>query len=459
MDHITKLYYNKAVSLQEKYDRLFATYKKLMEDSSSRAFGEAGEDIYKILEVGEDATPEQIRKAHRAKILKYHPDVVKNLPEAERLAAENQFKRVQTAYEIASDPSSGNAMDYREGRKKYSASQQPKTSAEPKAKQPSPQKPEAKPSPQAAPKPQPQPEAKAQAKPKPAPETGPKPPPGRAPRPSEAGFDDFIKQKAEEMRKEAQAQQKASAEAARQKAAAGYAEKQKAAERANPKPGSAAGKPTTKQATPAQQPTAAKPSVGQKAGNLAKGLGRGVAGFGAGMVGYEIGRGISDTAMDVAGVENQVARDIAGEAAGGAGFGTAAAATGTALKGGGLIGLKAAGAAAGVGALTGLAAYGGYKAGEAISNIEVDKKTGKQVSDVLGSIAYKTPMVKMATNLIAGNKLLADTADLYEKPKGVAGGDPTKISQNIAGEEEEEAQKKAEMEERIARAASRRKGM
>jgi len=154
--------------------------------------------------------------------------------------------------------------------------------------------------------------------------------------------------------------------------------------------------------------------------------------------------------MDVAGVENEVARDIAGEAAGGAGFGTAAAAAGTALKGGGLIGLKAAGAAAGSGALAGLAAYGGYKAGEAISNIEVDDK-GTTVSDVMGKGIYD----------IAGKMTGKGTSSeqLNTKATGVAGGDKAKMAQNAAEEAEEEAQKKAEMEERIARAASRRKGM
>jgi hypothetical protein len=183
---------------------------------------------------------------------------------------------------------------------------------------------------------------------------------------------------------------------------------------------------------------------------MAKGLGRGLAGFGAGMVGYEVGRGISDTAMDVAGVENQVARDISGEAVGGAGFGTAAAAAGTALKGGGLIGLKAAGVAAGTGALAGLAAYGGYKAGEAISNIEVDEK-GTTVSDVAGKGIYD----------IYGKMTGKGTSSeqLNTKATGVAGGNQAKMAQNAADESEEEAQKKADMEERIARAASRRKGM
>jgi hypothetical protein len=216
-------------------------------------------------------------------------------------------------------------------------------------------------------------------------------------------------------------------------------------------------KPTAGTAQPAQPAQTAKPtatpksvSTGSKVTNIAKGLGRGLAGFGTGMLGYQVGRGISDTAMDLAGVENEVARDISGEALGGAGFGTAAAAAGTALKGGGLIGLKAAGVAAGTGALAGLAAYGGYKAGEAISNIEVDEK-GTTVADVTGKGIYD----------IYGKMTGKGTSSeqLNTKPTGVAGGDPNKMAQNAAEEAEEEKQKKAEMEERIARAASKRKSM
>jgi hypothetical protein len=244
---------------------------------------------------------------------------------------------------------------------------------------------------------------------------------------------------------------------ARETKAKQWAEQQRAAERANPKPGAASQTQKPSTGTKPQPAQAAKPtptpksvSTGSKVTNVAKGFGRGLAGFGAGMVGYQVGRGISDTAMDVAGVENEVARDISGEALGGAGFGTAAAAAGTALKGGGLIGLKAAGVAAGTGALAGLAAYGGYKAGEAISNIEVDEK-GTTVADVTGKGIYD----------IYGKMTGKGTSSeqLNTKPTGVAGGDPNKMAQNAAEEAEEEKQKKADMEERIARAASKRKSM
>jgi hypothetical protein len=353
MDQVTKLYYYKAVQLQEKYDNLM----KLFEDISKMT-----DDQIEAWVKGNAQNEEQATSMR---------ETLKN----KRAKARGESVKTQ------------------------------------KPKQEAPKK--------AAPKPE---APKAQPK-----ETPPSPPPARTP---------------EDIARETKAKQ--------------WAEQQRAAERANPKPGSAAGKSKTtptsgQQKTNTSSPqTTAKTSGGQKVTNVAKGLGRGLAGFGAGMVGYQVGRGISDTVMDVAGVENEVARDISGEALGGAGFGTAAAAAGTALKGGGLIGLKAAGVAAGTGALAGLAAYGGYKAGEAISNIEVDEK-GTTVADVTGKGIYD----------IYGKMTGKGTSSeqLNTKPTGIAGGDPNKMAQNAAEEAEEEKQKKAEMEERIARAASKRKSM
>jgi hypothetical protein len=384
MDHLAKLYYNKYIDLQERY-------YQLMEDGADRLASMSESEF---------------------------EDFIKANPGAEELArkkrAEGQARKTKgPKVSKTPKPQSESTWEERETRRRENRRAQREAE---------------------------------QAKPKTAPETGPKPPPGRAPRPSEAGFDDFIKQKAKEMRKQAQAQQNASAEAARQKAAAGYAEKQKAAERANPKPGSAAGKPTTKQATPAQQPAAAKPSVGQKAANMAKGFGKGAAGFGVGMLGYGVGRGISDTAMDVAGVENEIARDITGEAVGGAAGGVAGTATVSAL-GGALPTLTALGTSALRGGLAGVVGYGAYKAGEAISNIEVDDK-GTTVSDLGGKYIYD----------IAGKMTGKGTSSeqLNTKATGVAGGDKAKMAQNAADEAEEEFQKKAEMEKRKAAIRARR---
>lgn len=56
-------------------------------------------DYYKILGVGKDAGPDEIKKAYRKMAVKYHPD--KN-PGDE--VAENKFKDLQEAYECLNDP-------------------------------------------------------------------------------------------------------------------------------------------------------------------------------------------------------------------------------------------------------------------------------------------------------------------------------------------------------------------
>ena len=423
MDQVTKLYYYKAVQLQEKYEKLLNVFNTLLEDNTSKAFGEAGEDIYQLLGVGENASPQEIRSAHRKLILKYHPDQLSKLPEAERVAGEATFKKVQQAYEIASDPQSTQAMDYRQGREKWKKSQ-PKP-AQPKQEAPKPAQPKQEAPKPAEPKPaQPKPEApKAQTT-----QTNQTPPPGRT---------------AEDIARETKAKQ--------------WAEQQRAAERANPKPGAASQtqKPSTgTKPQPAQTakptPTPKSVSTGSKVTNVAKGFGKGVASFGTGLGGYFVGRGLSDAALGAAGVEDGVAKDITGEAIGGAASGVAATTTGSLLAGAGLPTAAAVGAAALKGGLVGLAGYGGFKAGEAISNIEVDEK-GTTVSDVTGKGIYD----------IYGKMTGKGTSSqqLNTKPTGVAGGDPNKIAQNAAEEAEEEKQKKADMEERIARAASKRKAM
>ncbi|XP_065300464.1 dnaJ homolog subfamily B member 6-B-like [Dermacentor albipictus] len=58
-----------------------------------------GEDYYRVLEVGRDASQEEIRRAYRRLALKLHPD--KN-PQGKE-AAEARFKAVSEAYEVLSD--------------------------------------------------------------------------------------------------------------------------------------------------------------------------------------------------------------------------------------------------------------------------------------------------------------------------------------------------------------------
>lgn len=56
-------------------------------------------NYYKLLEVDENASPEDIKKSFRKLSMKYHPDVAKDNPEAEE-----KFKQINTAYSTLSNP-------------------------------------------------------------------------------------------------------------------------------------------------------------------------------------------------------------------------------------------------------------------------------------------------------------------------------------------------------------------
>jgi curved DNA-binding protein CbpA len=60
-------------------------------------------DPYAALGVAKDATLAEIRAAHRKRVLKCHPDKIQD--ESQRNAAQDEFQRVQQAYELLSDES------------------------------------------------------------------------------------------------------------------------------------------------------------------------------------------------------------------------------------------------------------------------------------------------------------------------------------------------------------------
>jgi curved DNA-binding protein CbpA len=65
-------------------------------------------DLYKVLGLSRGASQEDIRKAHRKLVRKYHPDAKPEDPQAEE-----RFKEIQRAYEVLSNPEKRQEYDKR----------------------------------------------------------------------------------------------------------------------------------------------------------------------------------------------------------------------------------------------------------------------------------------------------------------------------------------------------------
>ncbi|KAI0255930.1 hypothetical protein BJV78DRAFT_1350260 [Lactifluus subvellereus] len=65
-------------------------------------------NLYETLGVQRDATEEQIRKAYHRRALQTHPDRV---PPERKLTAEDEFRKVNNAYEVLNDPTKRQAYD------------------------------------------------------------------------------------------------------------------------------------------------------------------------------------------------------------------------------------------------------------------------------------------------------------------------------------------------------------
>ena len=61
--------------------------------------GPSLDECYKILEVSPNATDDEVKKAYRTAAMKYHPDKVSHLGEDVRKKAEEQFAKVNEAYD------------------------------------------------------------------------------------------------------------------------------------------------------------------------------------------------------------------------------------------------------------------------------------------------------------------------------------------------------------------------
>lgn len=68
-------------------------------ESIRAMFGQDTESAYKILEIEENATESEVKKAYRKMAVKFHPDKVGHLGEEFQKAAKEKFQKVQEAYE------------------------------------------------------------------------------------------------------------------------------------------------------------------------------------------------------------------------------------------------------------------------------------------------------------------------------------------------------------------------
>ncbi len=55
--------------------------------------------LIKFLKSKKQRTPDQIKKAYRTMVKKYHPDKLQHMDEVYRNGAEEKFRKVQEAYE------------------------------------------------------------------------------------------------------------------------------------------------------------------------------------------------------------------------------------------------------------------------------------------------------------------------------------------------------------------------
>jgi len=68
-------------------------------ESIKAMFYDSSESSYKILEIEKTATNDELKKAYRKMVKKYHPDKLQHLGEEHVKGAEEKFKQVQKAYE------------------------------------------------------------------------------------------------------------------------------------------------------------------------------------------------------------------------------------------------------------------------------------------------------------------------------------------------------------------------
>jgi len=85
--------------------------KRLIRDAKNKQKLAARKDYYKILKITKDADEAQIKKAYRKQALVHHPDRHASSSDAEKAQAEKNFKDVNEAFSVLSDPTKKQRYD------------------------------------------------------------------------------------------------------------------------------------------------------------------------------------------------------------------------------------------------------------------------------------------------------------------------------------------------------------
>ena len=98
-------FFKKQSSYQSDDDRSRASQDKQYakkEPGAEEPFAESAgpKDPYTVLDIDQNASPQEIKTAYRKLANKYHPDKVQHLGEEFRKLAERRFKEIEEAYRV-----------------------------------------------------------------------------------------------------------------------------------------------------------------------------------------------------------------------------------------------------------------------------------------------------------------------------------------------------------------------
>lgn len=77
----------------------FQNHRQQRQQTYSSTYSKSSDYEYEVLGLTEKASNEQIKKAYRTLVKKYHPDRLQNASKQDRIVAKEKFQKIQSAYE------------------------------------------------------------------------------------------------------------------------------------------------------------------------------------------------------------------------------------------------------------------------------------------------------------------------------------------------------------------------